>query len=91
MVKYRDWDDFSIKGWELASTDPGKTRWLLKWSASKGSFKAKVTSGSKSYTYALSNFEAEFNKVKQFSLTMTRLLTHSEESKKAKKKQRSRQ
>ena len=91
MVKYRDWDEFSIKGWELASTDPAKTRWLLKWCTSKGAFKVKVTSGSKTYTYWVTNFEAEFNKVKQFSLTMTRLLTHSEESKKVKKKQRSRQ
>jgi hypothetical protein len=91
MVKYKDWDEFSIKGWELATSDPSKTRWLLKWNSGRGLFKVKVTSGSKTYTYTISNFEAEFNKVKQFSLTMTRLLTHSEESKKTKKKQRSRQ
>ena len=91
MVKYKDWDEFAVKGWELASLDPSKTRWLLKWSTKKKEFKVKVTSGPKTHTYFLSNFEAEFNRVKQFSLTMTRLLTHSEESKKSKKKQRSRQ
>ena len=91
MVKYKDWDEFSLKGWEVAADSPHNTRWLLKWSTKKKEFKVKVTSGSKSYTYRLSNFEAEFNKVKQFSLTMTRLLTHSEENKKPKKKHRSRQ
>ena len=91
MVKYKDWDEFSIKGWELASASPASTRWLLKFSSKKGEFKVKVTSGSKTNSYSLSDFEAEFNKVTQFSLSMTRLLTHSEESKKAKKKQRSRQ
>ena len=91
MVKSKDWDEFSIKGWELATANPNKTKWLLKWSSSKGSFKIKLTCGSKVYSYTLANFEAEFNKVKQFSLAMTRMLTHSEESKKTKKKQRSRQ
>lgn len=91
MVKFRDWDDFSIKGWELATNNPESTRWLLKWNSRRGEFKVKVTSAKQTYTYSLSNFEAEFNKVKQFSLTMTRLLSHSEESKKTKKKQRSRQ
>ncbi|CAG9318970.1 unnamed protein product [Blepharisma stoltei] len=90
MVKFRDWDDFCVKAWELASTDGGSARWSIKLSPSKGVLKVKVTNSSKTYIYQLQDVEAEFNKVKQFSLSMSRILTRFEERGKAKKKPRTR-
>lgn len=90
MVKLRDWDDFSMKAWELANTDAHKTRWSIKLNPSKGGLKVKVTNNSKTYIYQLQDIEAEFNQVKQFSLRMSRILTRFEERSITKKKPRTR-
>lgn len=81
MVKLKDWDDFCLRSWGLASTDPSKTRWTIKLSTVKNLLAVKVTNNVKTYIYKLEDIGAEFNKVKQFSLSMTRYLTRHDDPK----------
>ena len=88
MVKIKDFDDFCVRTWRLASEDPLKTRWTLKMNTSTGSLGVKVTNNTKTFLYKLQDVDAEFNKVKQFSLSMTKYLTHHDESGKKKSRKR---
>ena len=79
MVRVSDWDDFCIRAWNLTSSDPIKTRWVMKLALAKNILKVKVK-----------DLEAEFNRIKQFGLTMTRILTRSEEDSRARRKHKKR-
>mmetsp|Transcript_13902 Transcript_13902/g.20344 ORF Transcript_13902/g.20344 Transcript_13902/m.20344 type:complete len:91 (+) Transcript_13902:36-308(+) len=85
MVKFQDWDSFSVRGLELASADPVNTRWTVKLNPKKEQLVVKVTCKSHCLMYYLRDLDAEFNKVKQFSLNMTRYLTQFSEGKPKKK------
>ena len=74
-----------MRSWNLASEDPANTRWMIKLRTSKGLFVVKTTNNSKTFLYTLEDIDAEFNRVKQFSLAMTRYLTNFSEANNKKK------
>lgn len=86
MVFIADWEDFSIKAWELASKSPATTRYTLKLLPQKAQLTLKVTNNKEHYRYATQHLDAEFNRIKTFGLTLTRLLTKAQESRKGSKK-----
>ena len=90
MVRVSDWDDFCIRAWNLTTSDPIKTRWVMKLALARGILKVKVTNNTTCFSYSAKDLEAEFNRIKQFGLTMTRILTRSEEDNRAKRKHKKR-
>ena len=85
MVFIADWEDFSVKAWELASKSPATTRYTLKLLSQKAQLVLKVTNNRETYRYSSQHLEAEFNKIKTFGLTLTRLLTKETDTRKSSK------
>lgn len=85
MVFIADWEDFSVKAWELASKSSTTTRYTLKLLSQKGQLVLKVTNNRETFRYSTSNLDAEFNKIKTFGLTLTRLLTKATDSRRTSK------
>jgi hypothetical protein len=88
MVKVVEWQDFCGRAWELVGGDPSRTRYVIKCRGDHLSL--RVTNGRQSIAYKVSQVDAELNRVKQFGLTLSRLMCNAEADHKSSRRQRRR-